>query len=159
MNVLSTQYEFARDSRKRLLKYCEKISPQDFLKENENFGGRSIQFLLIHVANVYEYYLKNFIEGKGFPSNDNYLIDKIYLVEKHYKKINEIVSAFIEKYKDDFEIVISGKIPNYNKILNTTPLQLFTHTATHEFHHKGQILTMGRLLGYKPIDTDIIHFT
>ncbi len=159
MNVLSTQYEFARDSRKRLLKYCEKISPQDFLKENENFGGRSIQFLLIHVANVYEYYLKNFIEGKGFPSNDNYLIDKIYLVEKHYEKVNEIVSVFVEKYKDDFEMVISGKIPNYNKILNTTPLQLFTHTATHEFHHKGQILTMGRLLGYKPIDTDIIHFT
>ena len=159
MNVLSTQYEFARDSRKRLLKYCEKISPQDFLKENENFGGRSIQFLLIHVANVYEYYLKNFIEGKGFPSKDNYLIDKIYLVERHYEKVNEIVSVFVEKYKDDFEIVISGKIPNYNKILNTTPLQLFTHTATHEFHHKGQILTMGRLLGYKPIDTDIIHFT
>ncbi len=159
MNLLLTQYEFVKDSRKILLKYCEKISPQDFLKENENFGGRSIQFLLIHIANVYEYYLKNFIEGKGFPSNDNYLIDKIYLVEKHYEKTNEIVYSFFDKYKDDFDLIISGRIPNYNKILNTTPLQIFTHAATHEFHHKGQILTMGRLLGYKPIDTDIIHFT
>ncbi len=158
MNTLFTQYEFVKDSRGRLLKFCEGISQQDFLKEHENFGGRSIQFLLIHIANVYEYYLKNFIEGKGFPSNDNYLIDKIYTVKKHFDKINELTKAFIEKYKDDLEINISGKIPNYNLDLKTTPIQIFTHAVTHEFHHKGQILSMSRLLGYKPIDTDIIHF-
>jgi uncharacterized damage-inducible protein DinB len=159
MNTLFTQYEFVKDSRERLLKYCEGISPQDFLKEHENFGGRSIQFLLIHVANVYEFYLKNFIEDKGFPSNDNYLIDKIYTVKKHYEKINEITNVFIDKYKDNFEGSISGKIPNYNLDLKTTPLKIFTHAVTHEFHHKGQILSISRLLGYKPIDTDIIHFS
>jgi len=159
MNVIFTQYEFVKDSRGRLLKFCEGISRQDFLKEHENFGGRSIQFLLIHVANVYEFYLKNFIEGNGFPSNDNYLIDKIYLAKNHYTKINKIVDSFIERYKDNIELSISGKIPNYNFDLQTTPLQIFTHTVTHEFHHKGQILSMSRLLGYKPIDTDIIHFT
>ena len=38
-----------------------------------------------------------------------------------------------------------------------TPLQLFTHTITHEFHHKGQVMSMSRLLGYVPVDADIIR--
>ena len=30
--------------------------------------------------------------------------------------------------------------------LSTTPLWLLTHTETHEFHHKGQIVSMARHL-------------
>jgi len=33
-----------------------------------------------------------------------------------------------------------------------------THVMTHEFHHKGQIMTMGRMLGYTPPDADVIRF-
>ena len=29
-----------------------------------------------------------------------------------------------------------------------TPLWLLTHTETHEFHHKGQIVSVARHLGY-----------
>ena len=36
-------------------------------------------------------------------------------------------------------------------------LKLFTHVITHEFHHKGQILSISRHLGYTPVDTDIIR--
>ncbi|MCB0535444.1 MAG: hypothetical protein KDD14_24780 [Saprospiraceae bacterium] len=37
------------------------------------------------------------------------------------------------------------------------PLRLFTHIVTHEFHHKGQILSLSRHLGYTPVDTDIMR--
>ncbi len=40
---------------------------------------------------------------------------------------------------------------------NTTPFELFTHVITHEFHHKGQVLSLSRHLGYIPVDTDIIR--
>ena len=33
--------------------------------------------------------------------------------------------------------------------------QLFVHSVTHEFHHKGQIVSMLRLLGYEVESTDI----
>lgn len=33
-----------------------------------------------------------------------------------------------------------------------------THVMTHEFHHKGKIMTMGRMLGYTPPDADVIRF-
>ncbi len=42
-------------------------------------------------------------------------------------------------------------------ILMVNPLQLFTHVITHEFHHKGQIMSLSRHLGYTPVDADIIR--
>jgi len=42
--------------------------------------------------------------------------------------------------------------------VTATPLQLFTHVLTHEFHHKGQIMTMCRILGYTPVETDVSLF-
>ncbi len=40
--------------------------------------------------------------------------------------------------------------------LSITPLWLLTHTETHEFHHKGQIVSMARHLGYTPPNTILI---
>jgi uncharacterized damage-inducible protein DinB len=40
---------------------------------------------------------------------------------------------------------------------DTSAFQIFTHVITHEFHHKGQILSLSRHLGYTPVDTDIIR--
>ncbi|MFD1258691.1 DinB family protein [Mucilaginibacter terrae] len=37
-------------------------------------------------------------------------------------------------------------------------LQIFTHTITNEFHHKGQILIIFRLLGQTPPGSDMIRF-
>ncbi|MNY72090.1 DinB family protein [compost metagenome] len=37
------------------------------------------------------------------------------------------------------------------------PFKLFSHVITHEYHHKGQILSLSRHLGYTPVDTDIIR--
>ena len=39
---------------------------------------------------------------------------------------------------------------------STTRIWLLTHTETHEFHHKGQIASMARHLGYVPPNTDLI---
>jgi uncharacterized damage-inducible protein DinB len=36
------------------------------------------------------------------------------------------------------------------------PRWLFTQAVTHEFHHKGQIVTIARQLGYQPVETDLV---
>ncbi|MFI5159066.1 MAG: DinB family protein [Sphingobacteriales bacterium] len=41
--------------------------------------------------------------------------------------------------------------------LTRSPFELFTHVTTHEFHHKGQVVSMSRQLGYTPVDTDVIR--
>ncbi|MEO2202910.1 DinB family protein [Paenibacillus pabuli] len=38
----------------------------------------------------------------------------------------------------------------YSDSVELTELWLFTHTITHEFHHQGKIVKIGRYLGYIP---------
>jgi uncharacterized damage-inducible protein DinB len=39
-----------------------------------------------------------------------------------------------------------------------TPALVLHHVLTHAFHHKGQIVSMCRRLGYPVSDTDLIRF-
>ena len=82
--------------------------------------------------------IKSAIEVEGFFSNIDQLLE-------------EFVSVYSEKCMIDIEININ------DKIIIANPLKLFTHVITHEFHHKGQILSLSRHLGYVPVDTDIIR--
>jgi uncharacterized damage-inducible protein DinB len=39
-----------------------------------------------------------------------------------------------------------------------TPALILHNILTHACHHKGQIVSMGRILGYPAPDTDLIQF-
>jgi uncharacterized damage-inducible protein DinB len=72
---------------------------------------------------------------------------------------------------EDRQRVIAGTVkyietvPDINAELQTLPLNwvgpprspafILHHVCTHAFHHKGQIVTMFRILGYPAPDTDL----
>jgi uncharacterized damage-inducible protein DinB len=55
------------------------------------------------------------------------------------------------RFGESFAYEIDGKKGK------SSPLEVFTHVMTHEYHHKGQLLSLSRQLGYTPIDTDVIR--
>ena len=148
------QYEFVRASRNVLVDYCKTISPGDFLNAHSSFGrGDSIRNLLTHIANTYEFWIAKhglnrpvvFTAYDSIQSIDD-VIDLFNVVDKI---MFEFMGLLEIKKQIDFEI--SGIKST------TTAFKLFTHVITHEFHHKGQILSLSRHLGYTPVDTDIMR--
>jgi uncharacterized damage-inducible protein DinB len=148
------QYNLVLESRNILFDYCRTIREEDFINQNSSFGrGGSMRNLLVHIANIYEYWI----------ANTTLKMNKIYSQYEDYKNIDDIINLFaavngfmnefleFEKSSDQIEFERNG--------IKTTaePLTIFTHVITHEFHHKGQILSLSRHLGYTPIDTDIIR--
>ena len=81
------------------------------------------------------------------------------------KAINEVIELFdtVDNFMYEFIALLEkqGDKPiqyEINGIKNTAaPFKLFSHVITHEFHHKGQILSLSRHLGYIPVDTDIMR--
>lgn len=149
------QYEFVRGSRSVLLNYCRQMSQNDFLEANSSFGrGGSVRNLLIHIVNTYEHWVAIIALGKAidYTSVDNF--DNIDAILRLFINIDSYVFEFIEKM-EDFDGAINFQIGAETKI--TSPFQLFTHVISHEFHHKGQILSLSRHLGYIPVDTDILR--
>ena len=154
-DLLTQQYGMVMHSRSALLTYCGQLSDEDFLTNNSSFGRGSVRNLLVHIANVYEFWmLKNVLKIKtdirAFDSVKN-IADCV----TYFESVNETVTNFILEFKDRYHEEISLTLGD--RLLTITPFQVFTHVITHEFHHKGQILSLSRHLGYTPIDTDVIR--
>ncbi|MFK7696805.1 DinB family protein [Paenibacillus sp. HJGM_3] len=75
-----------------------------------------------------------------------------------FQRMDSIVDIFLREYGERLDHRIIGTLSWRSEEFDLTALELMSHVITHEFHHKGQIMTMGRILGYTPPDTDIIRF-
>ena len=155
--LLSTQYELVKGARHALFAYCATIAEADLLKQVPAFNNSSIRDLFVHNVNTYISWLDNFgLDGsRGFHANND--MDTFQDIKQIFEEVDLIVNVFLEKYDDDYFQSLTKHIARKGITFTLSPLQLFTHVTTHEFHHKGQILTMSRLLGYTPVDTDIIR--
>lgn len=147
------QYDLVKGSRELLLSFCGTMPNEDFIRENNGFGIASVRDLLVHIANSYEAWLKRALKKEvGFTPKEK--INNIAEVRTYFEKINKLMAGFIDLVeKENPETLVLNR---NGKKMESTPLVLFSHVITHEFHHKGQILSLGRHLGYIPIDTDII---
>lgn len=154
-HLLIKQYEFVKSSRETLLDFCSKINAEDFLTSESSFGRGSIRNLLTHIANVYEFWILKNVGKQAIDIRPFSAVADIFAVRQYFEEINHTVNAFIKEFETKLDEKISVNLGE-NEI-TITPFQVFTHLITHEFHHKGQILSLSRHLGYTPIDTDIIR--
>jgi uncharacterized damage-inducible protein DinB len=156
MNGYRDQYEWVRKTRELLFSYCETLDRADYIQQIEGFGGGSIRDLHVHVAECYGFWLGQFcIEesgGLGKFEQPQTVSD----IRHIFKKVDTCVDEFFRNFEEKWETPISGRVRWQAELFVVTPLWLYTHAMTHEFHHKGQIVSMSRTLGYVPVDTDLI---
>src|SRR5699024_3676619 len=116
--------------------------------------GGSMRNLLVHIANSYEHWVANIALGKRVTPAEYNAHKNIRDVIELFGYVDNFMAEFIEimeNSEDEIEYEASGE----KKFAE--PLKLFTHVITHEYHHKGQILSLSRHLGYIPVDTDIMR--
>ena len=156
MEVFKKQYEWIQLTREALFNYCETMSTLDYTKELEAFGGDSIRNLHVHVADCYRGWLGDRALGKRLPAINPESIHSVKEMRKVFSETDELVHEFLNEFEGQWDksIHVTFRSGDSNSF---TALWLFTHTATHEFHHKGQIVKIGRQLGYIPPDTDLIE--
>lgn len=118
------------------------------------YDSKTIRDLLEHTAICYFHWLGYFALQQPARSLEDEGFITIPLIRGLYRQVDEVMAAFLEQFSDSLDMPITG-VPDAWGPRSATPLQLFTHVVTHEFHHKGQILWMCRQLGYIPPDTDV----
>jgi uncharacterized damage-inducible protein DinB len=154
--LLCSQYQFTREARSVLMKYCATISQDDFVRSYPQIGnGGSIRNLLVHINNSYHGWLKKFAFSEPFQKPA--FTDMLTLKDcaDYFQLTDELVAKFLSHFDNRYYEKLQGELAS--RIFHTTPLEVFTHVVTHEFHHKGQILVLGRMWGYEPVDTDVLR--
>jgi len=156
-DLLSYQYEMIMGSREVVLNFCEKFNPSDYTNEVQGFGRGSICTTQLHIANTYTFWIANSIMNKSAPYH-KYEPVNISFVKKAFDDVNLFMKVFIEEYSENINRELLINIKDDTDKIKASPLMVFTHVITHEFHHKGQVMSMSRLLGYTPPDADVIRF-
>jgi uncharacterized damage-inducible protein DinB len=154
--VLEAQYEMVRSARQVLLNYCDTVTPAHFTEENSGFGrGGSMRNLLVHNATTYQYWLGQHALAREMVYPEYKSIPTVQECRRFFDTIDELVAEFLAHFAAYYTAPITSMKEGKARV--ATPLEVFTHVTTHEFHHKGQILSISRHLGYIPVDTDVIR--
>ncbi len=150
------QYSCIKRTREALFSYCESIPYADYVRRLDSFGGTSMCDLLVHVSYCY----LNWIGRQGLQLTEWNEIPpqpEVGAVRTIFREIDTLVDRFIHTYEGKWDVPVIVEIPWQDEPEPRTPLYMFTHTITHEFHHKGQIVSIGRQLGHVPPMTDLIY--
>jgi uncharacterized damage-inducible protein DinB len=150
------QYELVRGSRAVLLDYCDTLQAVHFTGETTGFGrGGSIRNLLVHNGDVYGYWIGEHALGRAMQYPEFTAISSVQACRDYYAGVDSLMEEFFNRFADRPMAMLSST--RNDKVTTTTALEVFMHVITHEFHHKGQMLSISRQLGYTPVDTDIIR--
>ena len=157
IQVLKQQYELVQGSREVVLNFIDTEVGEDLNKPLSAYEDRTIRYLLIHTVNTYFQWLGYFAMKMPFDPLNDEDFTTIGEIRALYKQVDELATTFLNNFSEHLNTPLDN-MRSGNRRAIATPVQLFTHVITHEFHHKGQIMSMCRILGYIPPDTDIIRF-
>lgn len=149
-------YQWVQRTRRGLLAYCATLPAHAFVLERNDFGWGSMRNTLVHVADCYRFWLAETASGRETARYQEAGSPDVAAVEALFAKTDAIVASFLAAHAGPrFAQPLSLSVRWQKEPLRVSPLWLVTHTITHEFHHKGQVVALGRLLGYAPPETDL----
>lgn len=152
LTMLQQQYDWVRTARQNMFAFLEELPLQDLHKPVPEFGRGTIMRTHLHVVDSYRWWLGAFAFKKLNDHADVHVNETsdVKFVRERFAEVDELVQRFLHEYDDRWSEPIEQDESWQGYPKAPTPLLLLTHTETHEFHHKGQIVAMARHLGYPP---------
>jgi uncharacterized damage-inducible protein DinB len=152
-------YSWVKRSRQVLFAYTDALPPAVYTQEHPDFAYGSIRNIHGHVAGCYLSWIARY--GLGLAQHQQRFepatvadAAAMRLVFDEVDDVLEQAFATFDTLDQTFTLVRPGR-----DVLQVTQRWLLMHPITHEFHHKGQLLALGRMLGHPlpgDVDTDLV---
>src|ERR1700761_2097252 len=143
IEVFKEQYKLVKSSREIVLNFIEQEVKNDLDTPVAEYDNHTIRHLLVHVTYCYFHWLAAFAMKRPVEWLDSEDLTTIRQIRLLYYKVDEAVVDFMEEFKYKY-----GPITGIHDAcghVSASPVQLFTHVTSHEFHHKGQMMSMCRI--------------
>lgn len=142
---LRAAYAWARVGRERLLAWLEALPGDVYTLERPDFAFGSLRNVQVHVADCYRVWIATRGLGETVVRLDPGALPDVAALRAVYADVDALVDRALDAFVNPDE---PRRVPFRDRELEVTGRWLFLHPLTHEFHHKGQLLTMGRVLGF-----------
>jgi uncharacterized damage-inducible protein DinB len=150
---LKLMYDWTRRTREEVLTFLDTLPVDVYTLEHPNFAYGSIRNIHAHVAFGYLVWVG--VAGLGYEREKFVLpaseITDANAMRKRFKTVDEIVAEALEKFENVDEMF---EYQRRDETLQLTKRWLIVRPLTHEFHHKGQLLALARILEH-PLPEDM----
>jgi uncharacterized damage-inducible protein DinB len=123
-------------------------------KELPGFGFPTVWALLIHILTVEEGWVRD-LQEKPFPGWGEEECPTLAVMLAEKRRLRDATRAYIENLSEEQLNTILPRRPEgwFGEL--RSPAFILLHVITHTFHHKGQAVSMLRVLGHPAPDTDL----
>ncbi|GGQ94233.1 DinB family protein [Deinococcus ruber] len=149
-------YRLVQGSRERVFAWAESLPPQVYTAEHPEFAYGSLRNIQAHIADCCLSWVG--VRGLGMAENDvpSDSLRDVSAMRERFQQVDGVLGRAFDSFSAlDEPLEIQWR----QGTLSVTRRWLLLHPITHEFHHKGQMLALGRVLGhpYPPgPDTDLL---
>jgi uncharacterized damage-inducible protein DinB len=155
---IKTMFTYNQWATERLLAVVEQLSPEQYRKEiGSSHGG--VHGTLCHLAGAEDVWLKRW---RGEPVAGILKAEDISSFEAfraHWGAITQRMRQFSDGLTTDDAVRRDVVYRDLKGNEYRQPLyELVQHLINHSSFHRGQVVTMLRQLGVKPVDTDMVVF-
>lgn len=150
-------FDYNAWANQRVLDAAAQLSDEQFTKPLcSSFS--SVRDTLVHICGAEWIWLERF-QGRSpssIPNNSG--VQTLAALREHWRPQAEQLLSFVSGLtQNDLDRIFEYKTINFGLYKN--PLwQSLQHLANHGTYHRGQVATLLRQLGAKPILTDLMHF-
>ncbi|MDM7914044.1 MAG: DinB family protein [Candidatus Eisenbacteria bacterium] len=152
--ALAAAYRQHRDyAWKRLLEFLGSLPVAVVQQPSPGAAGKSIADILRHSLGTIEFWM-SVLEGRSheaFPAEEHSDIPSL-------ARLARLVDGRLQKLLGEADPEWFGRSHSFRfpdgHEEDLVPAWVVLHVLTHEYHHKGQVVSIARSLGYTPPETD-----
>ncbi|MFC6619383.1 DinB family protein [Deinococcus radiophilus] len=150
-------YRMVQGSRERVFRWLESLPPGVLTQQHPDFAYGSLRNIHAHVADCYCNWLsRGGVALAARTASAAEELPDVTALRSAFAEVDRLMEQAFGEFTDlDTPLEIMWRC----QPLKVTCRWLLMHPLTHEFHHKGQMLALGRVLGhpYPPgPDTDLL---
>ncbi len=159
MDPLILMYDWVKRTREVLFEYTDSLPNEVYTLEHPDFAYGSIRNIHAHVAGCYQFWVgtMGLQQTIGYVDEPASSLPDSKSMRVAFAKVDLMLEMVFSKFQsldEPLEVVRPGR-----DTLMVSQRWLIVHPITHEFHHKGQLLALGRALGHplpSSSDTDLV---
>ncbi|MBI5812294.1 MAG: DinB family protein [Deinococcota bacterium] len=151
-------YSWVRRTRAQVLDFCQGLPLEVYTREHPDFGFGSLRNLHAHVAECYLWWVGNVGLGNASLAVQGQDIPDVPAMRRLFDQVDATVEEAFQKFTR-LDEVYEWTHPIRGWRMSVSQRWLLMHPITHEFHHKGQMMTLARIWGYTmppETDTDLV---
>lgn len=149
---IESLYAWTRQTRESIFNFVEQMPPDALTAEHPHIPMGSFRNLLVHVASAYFFWVKRVGMGEKVAWPEPADFPDMTSVRALYNEVDALVADFLDRHPGDaLHEPVTREVKRREGLVrfSLSPLWLVSNCITHEFNHKGQLLTSARARGHK----------